>query len=139
MYHFSAKTNSFYPDELLQDYINNQSLPDDVISVGESVFQTYTNQPPSGKTRGYDENGHPVWIEIPPPSLQQLREQAEAQKNQLIAEAEKFISPLNRAEKHGIATNAEKSALAAWEVYTVMLSRIKLDNAPGIVWPEKPQ
>ncbi|XPP73241.1 tail fiber assembly protein [Serratia liquefaciens] len=139
MYQFSAKTNSFYPDELLQDYINNQSLPDDVIPVTESVFQTYTGQPPAGKARGYDVKGLPAWIDIPPPSLQQLREQAEAQKNQLAAEAEKIISPLSRAEKHGVATDAEKSALAAWEVYTVMLNRVSLDNAPDIVWPEKPE
>ncbi|HEM7577735.1 TPA: tail fiber assembly protein [Serratia marcescens] len=139
MYQFSQKTNSFYPNELLQDYIRNNSLPDDVVPVGEDEFQAYTGQPPEGKTRGSDENGKPAWVDIPPPSTEQLKEWAEAKKNELIAEAERVISPLSRAEKHGVATDSEKAALAAWEIYTVLLNRVDLDTAPNIAWPERPE
>ncbi|WP_420921576.1 tail fiber assembly protein [Enterobacter quasiroggenkampii] len=38
--------------------------------------------------------------------------------------------------KYDIATDAEKDALEAWERYTVLLSRVDVDNP---VWPDTPE
>lgn len=57
-------------------------------------------------------------------------------KTELMTNAEAVIAPLSRAVKYDIATDAEKAALEAWERYTVMLSRVDVDNP---VWPDTPE
>ena len=56
-------------------------------------------------------------------------------KAELMSNAEAVIAPLSRAVKYDIATDAEKAALEAWERYTVLLSRVDVDNP---VWPDAP-
>lgn len=57
-------------------------------------------------------------------------------KAELMLNAEAVIAPLSRAVKYDIATDAEKAALEAWERYTVLLSRVDVDNP---VWPDTPE
>ncbi|WP_420911220.1 tail fiber assembly protein [Xenorhabdus bovienii] len=38
-----------------------------------------------------------------------------------------------------IATVAEKSALAEWRKYRVLLSRVDCSTAPDVKWPEQPK
>ena len=61
---------------------------------------------------------------------------AMATKAELMSNAEAVIAPLSRAVKYDIATDAEKAALEAWERYTVLLSRVDVDNP---VWPDTPE
>lgn len=63
---------------------------------------------------------------------------AEAKLSQLITEADNVIAPLERAVKLDMATDEEKAQLDAWERYSVLLSRINLEDAPDIKWPDKP-
>ncbi|EMQ9923697.1 tail fiber assembly protein [Enterobacter hormaechei] len=56
-------------------------------------------------------------------------------KSRLMTNAEAVIAPLSRAVKYDIATDEEKAALEAWERYTVLLSRVDVDNP---VWPDEP-
>lgn len=65
--------------------------------------------------------------------------EAEKEKTRLLNEAEEVISPLQRAVKYGLATDEEKKEFERWEVYTVLLSRVKTSQAPDIQWPEKPE
>ncbi|HGJ5883701.1 tail fiber assembly protein [Arsenophonus sp.] len=58
-------------------------------------------------------------------------------KHQLIDEAESKITLLDRKVRLGMATNSEKTALRAWEMYSVKLNDI--DTAPDIDWPKKPE
>ncbi|AMQ58843.1 tail fiber assembly protein [Klebsiella aerogenes] len=62
----------------------------------------------------------------------------QANLDQLIAEAESVIKILERTVRLGIATNEEKNSLAAWEKYSVLLSRIKAEDLPEAGLPEKP-
>ncbi|SUW64321.1 Caudovirales tail fibre assembly protein [Buttiauxella agrestis] len=39
---------------------------------------------PEGKTLGADDNGYPVWIDVPPPTHDELVMQAEEKKQKLI-------------------------------------------------------
>jgi hypothetical protein len=53
-------------------------------------------------------------------------------------EANRTIVPLQDAVDIGIATDAEITRLAEWKRYRVELSRIDIDKATHIGWPEKP-
>ncbi|EDX2438957.1 tail fiber assembly protein [Salmonella enterica subsp. enterica serovar Koenigstuhl] len=68
-------------------------------------------------------------------SPEELRQQAEAKKVKLLEEAEIVITPLARAVKRGIATDEEQKRLDAWELYSVLVSRVDTSDPD---WPEKP-
>ena len=53
--------------------------------------------------------------------------------------ADEIIEQLSRAVKYDMATEEEKLRLAAWEKYSVLVSRIKPEDAPEIEWPKKPE
>ncbi|EJR2955330.1 tail fiber assembly protein [Salmonella enterica] len=65
---------------------------------------------------------------------EELRQQAEVNKAKLLEEAETVITPLARAVKLGIATDEERQRLVAWELYSVLVSRVDTSNPD---WPEK--
>jgi len=64
-------------------------------------------------------------------------EQATAQRNSLLAEANKQIAVLADAVDFGLATEAEQAAHIEWRQYRVQLSRLDLTQPP-IPWPSKP-
>ncbi|EBJ4221201.1 tail fiber assembly protein [Salmonella enterica] len=66
---------------------------------------------------------------------EELRQQAEAKKLKLLEEAENIITPLSRAVKLKIATDEEIKQLEAWELYSVLVSRVDTSDPD---WPEKP-
>ncbi|KTL62661.1 phage tail protein [Photorhabdus laumondii subsp. laumondii] len=140
MYFYSAKTNSFYPIELKQNYITSGSLPDDVIEVSLDIYQEYAaNNAPEGKYRIAGQNGLPEWADIPPPTREELQQYIESKKQQFIVEASQQIAPLQDAVDLGIATQEEEAALLVWKKYRVMLNRIDISQAPDIEWPEQPK
>ncbi|SUG36001.1 Phage tail fiber [Salmonella enterica subsp. arizonae] len=55
---------------------------------------------------------------------EELRQQAEVKKSKLLEEAETVIAPLARAVKRNIATDEEIKQLEAWELYSVLVSRV---------------
>lgn len=57
-------------------------------------------------------------------------------QSRLLKEADDTIRYLERAVKHGMATDEEKASLDAWEKYSVQLMRVNPENP---VWPEKPE
>ncbi|MCR5947763.1 phage tail protein [Salmonella enterica subsp. houtenae] len=67
-------------------------------------------------------------------SPEELRKKAEAEKVRRLAEAESAIAPLLRAVKLKIATDEEIKQLEAWELYSVLVSRVDTSNPD---WPEK--
>ncbi len=137
MYVYSAEKNAFYPLSMLEDYAAVGAWPDDGIDVDEAVFQAYTGQPPEGKQRG-SSKGLPCWVDIPPPTAEQLRASAERRKASLMASAAKAMAPLQDAVKLGIATEEEAALLKRWEIYRVQLYRINPQDAPEIDWPVAP-
>lgn len=75
----------------------------------------------------------------PPISKEQLIQEAEQQKQSLLAEANNAISPLQYAENLGIAMAEESASLVDWQKYSVYLNRVDTSLAPDIDWPEKPE
>lgn len=63
---------------------------------------------------------------------------ADQKKNELMAEADKAITPLQDAVDLGMVTDAEAALLLEWKKYRVLLNRVDITKAPDIVWPDKP-
>lgn len=79
------------------------------------------------------------WVPVPPPTQEQLVSEANAKKQQLMADAEAEIKPLERAKQLGIATESELALLNEWMRYSVELMRVDTSTAPDIQWPPEPQ
>lgn len=71
-------------------------------------------------------------------TAQEVIDQAEEKRAELMGIANQKIAPLQAALDVGIATDAELAQLKAWKTYLVLLSRVDTSNAPDIDWPEVP-
>jgi len=66
------------------------------------------------------------------------QKRGEQKKQALMEVAETIIAPLSRAVRLKMASDKEKGRLAAWERYSVLLSRVSPRDTPNITWPDKP-
>lgn len=60
-YYFSPTTTGFYPVSLKGAYVSAGSFPSDAVLIDDSVFATYSKNPPSGYVRG-ESGGAPSWV-----------------------------------------------------------------------------
>ncbi|WP_145523121.1 tail fiber assembly protein [Yersinia rohdei] len=135
---YSAIDNSFYPDELREQYVTAGSWPDDVVEVSERVFQEFITAP-AGKERKAGTDGMPRWVDVQPPSKIELIAQAEYKKTELMSQANSEIAPLQDAVDLNMANADEVTALQSWKKYRVLLNRVDIDAAPEIDWPVAPE
>ncbi|MDR5868098.1 DUF4376 domain-containing protein [Halomonas koreensis] len=70
--HYSAANNAFYDERRRKAYDAAGNWPDDAVKVSDADYQAYKGTPPAGMRRGADADGHPAWIEIPPPGINAL-------------------------------------------------------------------
>jgi len=138
-YFYSASSNAFYPDILEEDYVKSGTWPNDLVGVDGADYAAYSGAPPAGMMRGANADGTPCWVEIPPPTHEQLVEVAEQQKTALLAEATAVIAPLADAAAGGYIDDADKPKLAAWQRYRYELTKVDTGTAPVISWPVKPE
>ncbi|MDE9552544.1 tail fiber assembly protein [Xenorhabdus bovienii] len=136
-YFYSAKTNSFYPTILKQDYISANSWPDDGMEVTEDVYHEFNRQL-EGKHRVAGDDGFPKWVDIPPPTIEKLQRQAKIQKYQLMNKAKENIELLQDAIDLGMATEIDKLRFNEWRKYRVMLNRVDALLPNNIQWPRVP-
>lgn len=106
------------------------------ISDPGEVPVTQTLVAPSSPFDVWDEE-HDIWVKNVDAERNWHRQQAEAQRNMLMAEANQQLAILADAVDLGIATDAEQAAYTAWRQYRVQLSRLDLTQQP-IAWPLKP-
>lgn len=105
--------SSLFPVDL--SVVEVESLPEG-FSIGLWVFKDGKIQP-----RQYTQD--------------ELREQAEAKKAELLSAAAAEIAPLQDAVDLDMATDEEKAQLLAWKKYRVLLNRVDTSNPE---WPERP-
>ncbi|EKN6394850.1 tail fiber assembly protein, partial [Yersinia enterocolitica] len=102
------------------------------------VMKEFTATAPDGKALGADSEGHPVWVYLPLPTLEQLAEikainvtQAKADKSKLISGASNKIETL----KDRIEAGQDKAAeLKLWKSYRIALDDVDVSAAPDIEW-----
>lgn len=124
---------------MLAVYEGAGSLPEDVAPVSDETFSIFSGTPPEGMLRGVDDNGNPVWVSIPPLSHEQLVEQAESMKAELLYNAKSTISLWQTELQLGIISDDDKASLIAWMKYIQALNAVDTSAAPDIEWPVKPE
>lgn len=137
-YFFSPSTVSFYPCSMLDDYVNAGTLPDDIVPIDSSLFYEFSGTPPDSKVRGAV-NGMPAWVDLPPPTKENMVNMASDEKQRRMLEATAFIDPLSDAVDLDMSTPEEEVSLKAWRKYRVLLNRVDVSLAPDIEWPVKPE
>ena len=138
--YFSSSKLTFIPDYWRNDgTYSDETWPKDAVLLTQEESDTYWRvSPPEGKQLGASMDGRPAWVDVPPPSHEELISQADATKAALQYEAEVAIKPLERASALGMATQEELDMLAEWEKYSVHVMRVDTSSAPNIEWPKKP-
>lgn len=151
MYKFNAKTGSFYPYDLIEDYKKSGSWPDDGVDVGASVYGEFLGTPPAGMQIGSSEEGMPAWIPVQPSkyhswdgeswsittqdaALLKLEAQAASKaqaEGEVAARKDVALAKIKMLEvtlKHFPDDEAAKSALEGWELYLIKLDRYKFST-----------
>ncbi|MDL4913726.1 MAG: tail fiber assembly protein [Enterobacterales bacterium endosymbiont of Blomia tropicalis] len=136
-YVWSASNNAFFPIQDLSTYVDAGWNLSDAIDVDDAVYDEFKNSV-AGKIRGIGDDGMPCWMNVPPPTRDELIAAAESRKSELLAAAGAAIAPLRDAVDLDIATDDEQSLLLAWKKYRVLLNRIDTSTAPDISWPTQP-
>ncbi|HCR4155455.1 TPA: tail fiber assembly protein [Morganella morganii] len=90
-----------------------------------------------GKVKEIDEK-EALLIANPPPTKEQLIEQAEQQKQALIAEASQKTQLLQTQLMLGIITDEDKASLKEWMLYVQEVQAVDSSLGAGIVWPTPP-
>ncbi|PHM33347.1 tail assembly protein [Xenorhabdus mauleonii] len=98
-----------------------------------------TNTTPEAPTTSFDKWNGKRWVIDAQAQHQYEQEQAESKKKYLLSTATEKIDIWQDAVDLGMAIDVEKSALAAWRKYRVLLNRIDCSIAPDIEWPEQPK
>lgn len=133
-YIFSAFLNGFLPLVWKEEKEETGSWPDDAVEISYEDYLKFTTDAPEGKILG-SVDGRPTWVDIPPPTLDELIASAEATKLSLKAKADSEIAWRQDAVDADIATDEETAALADWKKYRILLMRV--DTAKP-VWPTLP-
>lgn len=137
-YKYSAKNDAFIPASFIAEYEEAGWDFSDAIDVDDDVYLEFIN-PPAGKVRVAGKDGFPAWKDIPPPTKEQLIEQAEVKKQSLIAEVNTETEILRAKLALGRIKDDEKALLNAWLDYLDELEAVDVSTAPDVIWPEPPE
>ncbi|OKP03933.1 tail fiber assembly protein [Xenorhabdus eapokensis] len=132
---YSAAENGF----VYRPYDEQGSYPDDVKPITDELYKKMFAGQSAGKRIVAGADGLPTLMELPPPTPEQLQQQAEQEKRYRMSQAANSITPLQYAVDLNMATDTEQSALIAWKKYTVLLNRVDCSAAPNIDWPKTPK
>lgn len=124
---------------MLAVYEEAGSLPEDIAPVSNETFSIFSGTPPEGMLRGADDNGNPAWVSIPPLSHEQLVEQAEEVKGELLNNAKSTISLWQTELQLDVISDEDKASLIAWMKYIKAVQAVDTSKAPDVSWPDKPE
>lgn len=134
--YFSASMPGFILADWKDDgtYTKDTWPPDAVLLTDDEVSQFWKQTAPEGKILGSTE-GRPAWVNLPPPTHEEMVIVAEQQRQTLRMQADAEIAWRQDAVDAGIATTEETAALAEWKKYRVLLMRV---DTAAPVWPPVP-
>ncbi|EPF2603066.1 TPA: tail fiber assembly protein [Yersinia enterocolitica] len=136
---FSPALVAFIPVCMVDDGSYLPEIADNLVAITDEELATFWRQtPPVGKTLGVA-SGRPAWVDLPPPTHEELIANADAKKIQLKAVADSEIEWRQDAVNDGSASDKEITALASWRKYRVALMRIDTSKASDIDWPVFPE
>ncbi|WP_343100225.1 tail fiber assembly protein, partial [Escherichia coli] len=117
------------------------SWPDDALAVSDDVYNEFAiNTPPDDKIRVAGKNGLPTWALIPPPSYEELIQQAESERQLLLNQANEYMNSKQWPGKAAIGRlkGEELAQYNLWLDYLDALELIDTSSAPDIEWPTPP-
>lgn len=134
---FSASTMGFY-DEAELEFFKNWPL--DATPVTEEEHIEFISPAPVGKVLGSN-NGKPAWVDAPPTTHEESLVAAEAQKQQLIYQANAYMNSKQWPGKSamGRLNDTEKAQYNLWLDYHDALEAVDTSNAPDVNWPSPPE
>ena len=137
---FSALNNAFYPLELQSRYVEAGSWPEDGIEVNDEIFKEFTGEPPVGKVRGV-KDGFPCWIDLPPPTRDELIAAAVQEKQVRTGQTNDYINDKQWPGKAAIGRlkGDELALYNLWLDYLDVLEAVDTSSAPDINWPVPPE
>lgn len=114
--------------------------PENGVDVSDEVAAEFTGQPPEGKTIGVSADGMPVWVDMPPPSHDELVAQAKDEKQGRIGLANDYMNSKQWPGKAAIGRlkGDELAQYNLWLDYLDALEAVDTSTAPDITWPNQP-
>lgn len=139
-YSYSPSENAFYVVALKNTYELSGTWPADALDIPDDISVKYMAEPPQGKIRVAGENGFPTWAEIPPPSHEELIEQAESERQLLINQANEYMNSKQWPGKAAIGRlkGEELAQYNSWLDYLDALELVDTSGTPDIEWPTPP-
>jgi hypothetical protein len=122
------------------DGVQYRTTPDDLVEIDQARFDAVIANPDPAKIRSHDDEGLPILIDPPPPSMDELILASTYTRDGLLVMAAVKIAPLQDAVDIDEATAEESALLNAWKKYRVELNRIQMQAGypATIVWPVTP-
>ncbi|HCL8730753.1 tail fiber assembly protein [Escherichia coli] len=117
-----------------------ENWPSDAVLVTEEETAKYwMTIPPDGKKLG-TVDGKPAWVDIPPPTREELIATAENERQRLLAHADAMMLDWRTELMLGEISDTNRTNLSAWLTYknTVKLVDVKTDPN-HVSWPELPE
>lgn len=132
-YYFSAENVGFY-------VAGASVVPAEAVEVSQDVYSLFIGVPwPDGKQLGADEHGDPVWVDSPPPTMEELVSEAEQHKQRLLSVADDHTSDWKVELMLGTINDADKATLTEWMAYKKEVKAVDTSSPGEIVWPQAPE
>ena len=140
-YVYSAERDAFFPVVMRDVYESVGTWPADGVEVDDNCFKLFTDTPPDGKIRGTTGNGQPAWVDIPPPTKEQLIASAESEKQTKLAHANALTADWRTELALGVISDEDKSRLILWMQYIRNVKAVDTSTAATttINWPQTPE
>ena len=120
-------------------YSEENWYSDAVLVSEEEAAKYWMTTPPEGKKLG-SVDGRPAWIDVPPPTHEEMIQAAERQKQRRIKAANDFINNKQWPGKAAIGRlkGDELAQYNLWLDYLDALEVVDISRAPDIDWPTPP-
>ncbi|ELY2767209.1 tail fiber assembly protein [Cronobacter malonaticus] len=134
--YYSNTFKGFMPDEWKDDGTYKEWPQDAILMTEEEVELYWCKVPPAGKELGVVD-GRLAWVDLPPPSREELLYQAKEKKAALIREANDYMNSKQWPGKAAIGRlkGDELAQYNLWLDYLDALEAVDTSTAPDVPWP----
>lgn len=128
----------FFPTEEMSQFEALNKWPDDGIEVSTEQHDALFPVPEGQYIDTVD--GFPAWVDLPPPTHEEIVAQANAEKQNRVDAANDYMNSKQWPGKAamGRLKDGEKAQYNAWLDYLDELDAVDTSKAPDIEWPQEP-
>ncbi|EBD9258929.1 tail fiber assembly protein [Salmonella enterica] len=139
--YFISSVPTFIPEEWKNDgTYTDDNWPKEAILLSDIETEIYwMKEPPKGKILGAI-GGKPSWVDIPPPTKEELVKFTESERQRRIDAANDFMNRKQWPGKAAIGRLKDDDLLQynLWLDYLDTLEAVDTSSATDIEWPDKP-